>query len=328
MEKSQKIRWQKNKGKVAGAMALAIGLLLSSNTIVYATEPDYSQEITPEMELEGTTGIMGADEDGVNANRISVGNGIIYDKDTMLYGYSVGDAFLYANVLDGMLTQSGVELSADEGVEYTVYRESDPYTQEQQSITEEGNYTVTTGQTGSEKKLLSFTIIGSDINAPASYAMPTGCVVTSESIDGEEIAADSRSVDLTEEGHYVVSYRCVRNNVSYTLDMTVDHTAPELTLEGVKDGKARGEVTIKDLEEGASLTVIKDGTSITARMILSQPGAYTVKVTDRAGNSRAYSFYILFYLNAGSISFGLILLVAMIALGIYLYVSRKRLRIR
>lgn len=329
MKRSQRIKGQTNKHKIARAVALAIGLLIYPQTIIYAAEPDYSQEITPEMELEGTTGITDSPEENATS-RVSVADGIIYDNSQLLYGYnsSTGSGYVYANVLDGMITQNGVQISADDGVSYTLYRDSEPYTPQEDTITEPGSYTVTCGQKGSEQKLLSFTVIGDRINEPVSYAMPTGCIVTEETLDGEDAMTDNRSVDLSEEGHYVISYRCVRNNVEYQLDMTVDHTPPTITADGVKNGKARGPVTLKNMEAGSTLVILKDGQQITKRAILTQPGAYTVKVTDEAGNSNAYSFYILFYLNAGGISFGLILVAVIAALGIYLYVSRRRLRIR
>ena len=311
-------------GTVLGAGVL---MCIPSFEVYAAVEPDYSQEITPEMELEGTTGIESGDGEAA-ANRISVGNGIIYDMDQFLYGYSTASGYIYATVLDGMLTQTGVEISADDGVDYTLYKESETYTPQESTITEAGNYTVTTGQKGSEQKVFSFTVVKDAINAPASYAMPTGCVVISETLDGEDALSDNRTVDFGTEGHYNIVYRCVRNNVEYTLDVTVDRTPPTITVDGVKNGRARSEVTLKDLEAGASVVILKDGETISTRAVLTQPGAYTVKVTDAAGNSNVYSFYILFYLNAGGISFGLILLAAIVALGIYLYVSRRRLRVR
>lgn len=305
-------------------------LLPAAGTVnAQQVEPDVSYEITPEMELEGTTGIPQQGEDSVQAMRVAVGDGIVYDYDRMMYGYAVGQAYLYSNVIDGMIVQGNVEISHDDGVEYTVYRESEPLdTQDSSQIVAPGSYTVMTGDEGFEKKLFSFRIIGTAISEPLSYALPSGCIASSMQIDGEEALTNNRVFDFSQEGNYLISYQCVRNNQAYSMDFTVDHTAPVLTFDGVENKKARGEVTIQGMEEGDQLEIHLDGEVISSRTTLTQPGQYQVKVADKAGNASVYSFYILFYLNAGGISAGAIVGVVILALVIYLFIARKRLRVR
>ena len=329
-------RQQRNRGKKTLCVVLTLTLLLPQMSILAeessdyeVQEPDVSVKITPEMELNGTTGIATEGEDGTLVNRVSVSDGVIYDFDLGKYCYPVAQGYVYSNVMDGMIVQGGVELSKDENVNYTVYYESEPLSvQDAAAFTDAGSYTVMTGSTEAEEKLFSFQIIGAAINEPTAYELPSGCVATAMKRDGVDVLTDIRKLDLSEEGFYSIFYRCVRNNLEYSLNFTVDHTAPTVSFEGLEDGKARGEVTILDLEEGATLEVYRDGEKVAAKTTLSQPGEYQIRVSDAAGNASLYSFYILFYLNAGGISFGVVLLLAILALGIYLYVSRKRVRIR
>lgn len=292
-------------------------------------DPDKSREITPEMEANGTTGIQSGQEDGTGVRRVSVSDTILYDFDLGSYCYPVGQGFVYSNVIDGMIVQSGVSLSSDEGIVYTLYRESEPVEiPADGTVTEVGSYTVMTGTSGAEEKLFSFQMIGADINTPAGYTLPTGCVAVSMTLDDLDVLTNNRELSFSQEGRYAISYRCVRNNLDYALSFNVDRTAPVISLDGLKDGKARGEVLIQDLEDGAVLEIYRDGEKISSRTTLTQPGEYRVRVSDAAGNASLYSFFILFYLNAGGISFGVVLLLAIVALGIYLYVSRKRVRVR
>ena len=311
-------------------IALAAGILLPFDRVYATVLPDESMEITPEMEMQGVTGF--AEENGEeNGNtKVMISDSIVYDQMLQSYCYPVGQSYVYSNVIDGMMTQAEVSVTADEGVVYRLYQDSEPLAESATgySVTEPGSYTVMTGNDKTASPLFSFRIIGASIREPNRYSMPAGCVVLSVTRDGEELSADSREVVLMEEGHYALSYVCIRSDQYYFMEYTVDHTPPELTFEGVADGKARGEVTIQGLETGDILHIYRGDTEISARTTLSQPGEYKVKVEDAAGNSNVYTFFIMFYLNTGGISFGLVLLLAIIALCIYLAVMRKKLRVR
>lgn len=323
--------WAKKKMKhVCRLAAVTLCLCLVPQAVFAAVEPDYSQEITPEMQAQGITGFSQDSEESENSNRIVIADQVMYDSTQMMYVYPTDEGEIYANVLDGMITEDAVKIQADSSISCTVYRESEVYesTNDDGSITEPGSYSVLTGKKGAQTRQFSFTIIGAHTNTPAVYDLPAACLATAATLDGENVLTDNRTIDLSEEGHYSISYQCVRNGLEYLLDFTIDRTAPKLTFSGVKKGKARVEVTIKGLEEGDTLTITEDGNKISSRTTLTQPGEYVVKVSDAAGNSNLYSFYILFYLNTGGISFGLILLAGIAAVGIYLYVSRKRLRVR
>ena len=312
-----------------GVAVFATAMFLSIPIPVYATESTL-EEVTLEMQENGTDGLP--DEDGNvtdTSSRVSISDGIVYDTQQENYLYSVGTGYIYANVLNNMITQDAVKITADAGIEFTVYKNGDVVELgEEQTLNEAGSYTVMNKKSDDETAVFSFIIIGESIREPQTYDLPSTCVVTSVSLNNEVINVENRSIDLSEEGDYHIEYLCARNNVTYELEFSVDHTAPTLTFEGLKNNKAKGKVTIDEYEEGATPTIQKDGSEITSRSELVQPGAYTVKITDKAGNSSVYSFYILFYINAGGIAFGIVTIAVVAALIVYLYISRKRMRVR
>ena len=186
-------------------------------------------------------------------------------------------------------------------------------------------------------RVLSFIVVGGATNLVNSYPMPSGFVITNveKSVrdeNGEWITAqpqwDRSKVDMNEDGFYRVQYECARSGMSYTLQTTVDHTPPTLALENVVNGLARGPVDISDLEEGCKIGITLNGGKMNYRSELTLAGDYRIVLQDEAGNFTDYEFTILTYLDANSwIFFGLVLLV-LAGVGAYLYIERKRIRIR
>lgn len=312
-----------------GIAALTLGVL----TGIPATDvlADYSVEITPEMMRDGTDGQPDSSGNVTESkNRVSISNGILYDTQKKEYMYPVDSVYVYSNVLDGMITQGKVSISSDTKDIFTLYKNGTQIDVPTNGVVEDtGSYTVMSGSSGDQTAVFSFTIAGKEISEPETYNLPSTCVTTSVTVDGEEISSGNRSVDLSEEGHYVIKYLCVRNNVSYSLDLTVDHTAPTLTFTGIgKDNKARNKVVISDCESDAVVTIQKDGQTIRTRKELTQMGSYVVRVTDPAGNTTVYTFYILFYMNVGGIVFGGLIIAGIVAVAVYLYMARKRMRVR
>lgn len=313
-----------------GLGVVLVAMILTITGLPVQAE-EYSSEITPEMELAGMEGESDSEAStSDNSDRVMITDTSMYDRQLGTYIYSTGEGYIYANVLDGMITRDSVTITADSGIDFTIYKDGDAVSlTDKNTVKGTGSYTVVYSKSGSKTDILSFTIVGKSIREPESYDLPTGCIASSVTLDNEKVSVSDRSIDLSKEGDYHIEYLCVRNNISYTLDVNVDHTAPTLKFKGLNDSnKVRGAVTIQDYEKGATLTIQKDGSNISARKELTQAGAYTVRIADEAGNASIYSFYILFYLNTGGIIFVILLIVALIALAVYLYISRKKLRVR
>ena len=139
---------------------------------------------------------------------------------------------------------------------------------------------------------------------------------------------DRSKVSMSEDGKYRVQYECARNGMSYTLQTVIDHTPPKLALENVVNGLAKGPVDISDLEEDCKIAITLNGGSMSYRKELTMSGDYRILLRDEAGNLTNYEFSILVYFDANSwIFFGLVLLV-IAGVGAYLYIERKRMRVR
>ncbi len=76
------------------------------------------------------------------------------------------------------------------------------------------------------------------------------------------------------------------------------------------------------------MTLTQDGKEIDFRSRVTSAGNYTVTVKDAAGNSNAYSFTIGLYFTLNHFTVFIILAAVLLALAAYMWVSRRRLRIR
>jgi hypothetical protein len=166
---------------------------------------------------------------------------------------------------------------------------------------------------------------------PAGFAI-TGVDLTVEDENGEMVAGkpqwDRNKVSMSEDGVYRVQYECARNGLSYTLQTEIDHTPPTLALENVVNGLARGPVDISDLEEGCKIGISLNGGSMSYREELTLSGDYVIVLQDEAGNLTHYEFSILVYLDANSWIFFALVVLAVAGIGVYLYLERKRMRVR
>ena len=101
-----------------------------------------------------------------------------------------------------------------------------------------------------------------------------------------------------------------------------------LALEAVENGRARGPVSLEDLEEGAYISVYYNDKQIPYQQVLEDSGDYHVLIMDQAGNLSEYYFTILIYFDLNSLVFMAMVVGVLAAVGVYLWLSRKRLKIR
>ena len=136
---------------------------------------------------------------------------------------------------------------------------------------------------------------------------------------------------MTQEGAYNIGYICSDSGVTYNLTLTVDHTPPQVTFEGLdENNKAKGPVTLMGLEEGDSVSIISgdDIKKLNMKSQITESGDYRVVVSDQAGNSIEKEFKIMVYLNIQAwMLFGFIFLL-IVGLAIALTITRKKLRVR
>ena len=306
-----------------GGAALRALAAESSSDEVFGRVDTFTGEKISEEQSEGQTSQI--------SQNVWITDNMFYDPEKKAYGYYVGEEIVYANVADGMIVRDKVTVTVPDGVAVAFYRNGEEIEYPTGGISDRGNYTVrmTTGEQA--RSLFSFTIVGSSTGQILNYSMPDGLRITNVTRDGETVNWSRKFVDMSQEGYYVVEYECPQTQISYTLNVTIDTTPPQLVLEGVdENGKARGPVTIAGKGEYDTVSITKDGEEY--KMILShtltQSGRYVVTAVDEAGNISTYPFTIMIYLDRNGWIFLLLFLAVILGAVAYVYYHRTHLKIR
>ena len=206
------------------------------------------------------------------------------------------------------------KLTANEDVTVVVTKNGEPFEYKLgDDIVESGVYTAKfTDKLGNTSEV-TFTIVEalvgefeSDISSIPGFEKVI--------VNDTELDMENAILSLTESGTYKVEV--VANGVSNTFEITVDATAPTLTVNGVdEEGRAKKTVTLTDLSEEATVKVFLNDTEIKYADgdELTEEGTYKVVVTDDCGNSTEYNFEIKHGLNGGIIA--LIVILSLLAVG-------------
>ena len=122
-------------------------------------------------------------------------------------------------------------------------------------------------------------------------------------VNGADKRLNYGTLELFDDGNYEVGV--IVGGKTYNFAVTVDNTAPVLTLNGVENGGGTKEsVTLSDLSEKATMKVYLNDTEIKYELgaELTELGKYRVVLTDEAGNETTYEFEILYKMNGGAIA--------------------------
>lgn len=132
-------------------------------------------------------------------------------------------------------------------------------------------------------------------------------------------------MNFTEDGTYVIEAEV--DGIRYEFKLSLDTTAPEITLNGIEDGEtANVTVTITDMTEDGIIEVYKDGEKIDYNLgdEIKDYGYYEVKVTDNLGNSRTYSFTLEYQMNGWAIALIGIGILAVAGLVVLIVLKKRR----
>ena len=292
---------------------------------------DTSYETSGQLDLYTGEPIKSDARSSVNTGVVNVSSGIMYNYSTHMFNYSTNGGTFSASVADGMIVTDPVNLALDGEFNIKMYKDGEVLDSIPEMVSDPGNYVVVVWDDNSETQLCSFQIVSKVTGAVSQYILPDGFVTTSLYIEGEEVRAGRGSVEMQEEGYYQLTYRCSATQIDYNLDITVDHTPPQVKFVGLEEGNvARGPVTLEGLGENDTVYVTFNDNNSRLNMYnqVKESGRYHIIVTDNAGNSVEKSFKILVYLNVKSIVFLLIFIAIIIGLVVALYISRKKLRVR
>lgn len=284
---------------------------------------DYSGSSSVDSSISNST------SEELSENQISLGNSVYYNEQTQRYLYDTEIGLVESSVMDGMIVSEPVTLTSDNSSALILYKDGERLSRKDEaSFSDIGYYVVQYNDNeGVTRTIMDFMIVGEKTGLVDSYDLPGGFSVTEATRDGVSISKSS-TIDMTKEGEYHIAYQCDRTKVAYTLDVGIDHTAPVLALEAVKNGVAKGPVDISDVEEGATVAITLDGKNYNYREKLSQSGNYEITVTDAAGNETFYAFTIRIYLDSSAYISIVIVLAILAGVGGYMVFERKKLRTR
>ena len=251
-------------------------------------------------------------------------------ENTFLYYVNANAAqAVRSNVADGMITEQAVSVKTDSGIALEVYLNGDLVERRPaDAFQTPGEYVVMYVGESVPKRLFTFTIVPKLCNYVTSYALPAGFEIVEATWNDEAVSFEKRYIKLTEEGKYIIRYRCLKTDVYYQLQLQTDFTGPVLALQEVTNGTARGPVDISDAKDAASVRIYHDGELIARKNVLTESGEYLIELVDEAGNKTTYSFTILIYFDGNSWLFFLLAICSLVGVIIYLTHARKHLRVR
>ena len=240
-----------------------------------------------------------------------------------------------SNVSDGMTTNEDVWFANGEKSTVIVTKDGKPYSYTWgEKIAEEGTYVVKMYDSYGNEETIGFTIDKSvDYVSDVKDGEATNRDVI---IDANEdvtvsVTKDGEAIDykvgdaLTADGHYSVTVKDrFGNEECFSFD--IDKTAPEITISGIEDGgKGDAKVTLTDMTEEGEIHVYKNGTEIGYELgqELSDYGKYEIVVKDRLGNSRTYTFELVYEANGAAIAL-ICIGVALLAGAVVLIVMKKK----
>ena len=219
---------------------------------------------------------------------------------------------------------NSVKISANESVTATVTKNGETFKYELgKEITEPATYGVKLVDALGNKVEFSFTIVEPTVG---KFEEEIDLIPGFEKVlvNGNETTIEKGTLALTESGVYEVSIIAGGKTQKFTV--TVDATAPTLTLNGVENGGATTDaVTLTDVSEEAEVVVTLNGEQIEYNVgdELTEIGEYKVTVTDAYGNATEYDFTIEKGANIALIVILIILGVAAIGTGVFFYFKKK-----
>ena len=307
-------------------MAISLFVLLTVSAAAIEIDMNYTGEIDSYtgQPLYGNDVVSHADIVSMSANSY-------YDRSLGMFAHvlSSDGSKIYSSVAYGTVTTDPVRIEIPAGVDAALYyngREiSEP---DYSSIRTPGSYLLSVDNGATRIQPFKFTIINGITGAINEYRMPSGFAVTEVLRNGESVPVTADAVDLSEEGDYQITYYCQSTVIPYYLNVSIDHTPPTLALEAVKDGVARGPVSLADIASGDKVYITLDGEPIGYTEELTQSGSYVVNLQDEAGNVTTYKFVIQVYFNFNSLVFFALIMTALIVVLVYIFRARKHLRVR
>lgn len=216
------------------------------------------------------------------------------------------------NTVDGFVSNDDVVIKANEELTISLSKDGETFAYEfGASLTEEGNYIAHISDSYGNTAEVSFRVLKTTVLNDFAHDF-TGVNIVSSTCNGEAC-----ELNFAADGKYEIT--ATDGEKEYTFAVTLDRVAPEIVLNGAENGgETKSEVVVESISEEADITVYFNGEKIEYRVgaSVSELGEYRVVVTDAAGNTREYTFTIVYGLNGGAIA--LIVIFVLLIVGIIL----------
>ena len=230
-----------------------------------------------------------------------------------------------ANVGNGVISNEDVIISAGEKVNLIATKDGIEYSYALgTAITDEGFYKFTVYDSFGNEKSLSFQIV-KGTKTKLDYTLSDSVEIVSIDRDGEAVLADGNRLNFTIDGTYTVV--CKSEGKEYTFMLSLDTTAPTISLNGIEDGgKGNVTVTITDLSEAGTVEIYKDGEKIEYELgsEIKEYGSYEVRVCDELGNERTYSFVLSYKMSGGIIALITMCCMAAVGVGLFFFIKKYK----
>ncbi len=282
----------------------------------------------------GTTASGGTDA-GAPSEEVPVGDTSLIKQEpteTNIKLTTKAGTEIFTNIPAGMTTSGKVSFTFGSDVQYKLYRDGAYLSgySEKDNIVGAGKYQLFVYDgSGALPAQFDFEITGQYISGITSFTVPKGCTVGRALYEGNMIRSNSTSVDLGSEGTYTVDV--VYGEYTFSETFVLDNTPPVFGFDRVVNGVAEGGTVTLLLESDdvERYEIYLDGVLVeTKNRAMSDPGTYTVKVYDSAGNMSEQSFRLLYKMNTMAVVVILLLASVIIAGVTFFVVSRRKFVIR
>lgn len=325
-----------------------VGVIVSGNTYLFTVTVDVT---SPTLTLDGVEN-GGVTNTNVTISAISEETELNVAKDGLAMEYALGEeitkpgeykitatdqcgnvaeyAFtidksvdLDINIYDKGLANS-VTATANEEVVASLMKDEEAieYTLGD-AITAPGDYVLTVTDKVGNTAVISFTIV-EPLKKTFSHTFENADRITAVTLNGETVSLTDGTLILTDDGAYEIGVTI--DDCLYPFSVTIDGTAPNITLKGVElGGTTKDSVVFSALSENGEFKVTKDGEVIeyTLGEEITEPGEYKIIVTDICGNTAEYNFTI-----DKSLSVGIIILIVLSSLlvvsGVVVFILKKK----
>ena len=313
------------------AVLLAVLLALLPVSAAYAVDTDYTGPLDPE------TNQPASGSSAESSSRIILTSTMYYDTRTRDYVFPVDGSLteVHANVADGMVRNDAVSVSNGGDPSVRVYCNGQEVTGDTSNLREVGDYMVSAAKGGTTERIITFMIVGETTNALHTFTVPDGFYIISATRDGRDVFDGRYELNMEEEGRYKIEYECGATDRIYTLQTTIDRTPPELRFSGKIDSKKRvhSALSFSGLQSTDTIVLYRDAVQVAVKTAsdgtgtITDSGNYVMRVYDAAGNVHEYTFQIMVYLNAGAWLLVLLVIAVIVAVGLYIFLKRKNLKI-